>query len=379
MEPIRILHVVGLMNRGGAETLIMNLYRNIDRSKIQFDFLTHHSCKGAYDDEIKELGGRIYNVPYGIKTFHFGYIKSLNEFFKSHKEYKIVHSHMINTSGIICKVAKSNGVQVRIAHSHIAAPKHSLLQLVYFRWYAKNLIPKYCNNFFACSEKAADYLYPKYILKDNLKILKNSVDIDKFLPDAEKKKKVRHSLNIDNKLVLGHVGRFETQKNHSFLIDVFARLKTEIPNSILLLVGGGALGNEGLKPEIEEKVRQLKLEEDVKFLGVRSDINEIMNAMDIFVFPSLYEGLPVTLVEAQATGLPCLIADTITKEIDLENSRVEFLPLNNVNIWVDRIKEMKNIKKTTIESCKESIVSNGYDIKRTSKLIEEFYLNSIKK
>ena len=375
-KPIRVLHSVGVMNRGGAENLIMNIYRNIDRSKVQFDFLTHHNIQGAFDDEIRSLGGKIYTVPYGVKSLHFRYINSLNNFFKEHKEYNIVHSHMSDASGLIARVAKKNGVKVRIAHSHIANPKHSFLQKLYLQGYSKKLIPNNCNVYLACSKEAGKYLFSDKRIIDKFKVIKNSIDIDKYLPNEEIRRRVRKELDVENDFVVGHVGRFQKQKNHSFLIDIFYELLKVKPNAKLILVGGGALGEEGSKGEISNKIKEMGLSSRVIFLGVRDDVDKLMKAFDIFVFPSLYEGLPLTLVEAQTTGVGCVISDVITKEVEFNMGKLEFVSLNNTDEWVERIITLGSKRIIEVDKCRNYVENNGYDIKKTAKYLEEFYIQN---
>lgn len=330
--PLRVLHVVVNMNRGGAETLIMNLYRNIDRSKVQFDFLT---CKeGVFDEEIVKLGGKVHRIPYVTDVGHRGYIKALNTFFSSHPQYKIVHSHMDKMSGLVLRSAKKARVPVRIAHSHNTSSEGGATAKIY-KWYAGKSIGTCATHLLACSNAAARWLFADKA--DTAKILKNGIDCDRFLFRPEIRKQVRKELQIEQEaFVIGHVGRFAYQKNHTYLIDLFAQLTQFRPNSILLLAGEGPL-----RLEMEKKVKDLNMENHIRFLGVRSDIERILQAFDVFVFPSIHEGLPVTLVEAQGVGLPCIISDAITKEVDLGMNLVEHVPLADKMAWIEK---MKNIE-----------------------------------
>lgn len=362
-SPIRVLHVVVNMNRGGAETLLMNLYRNIDRSKIQFDFLT---CKeGVFDREILELGGKVHRIPYVTEVGHFQYGKSLEEFFKSQLKYQIVHSHLDKMSGLVLKAAKKAGIPVRISHSHNTSSEGSMAAKLY-KWYIGQLINSNATNFYACSQVAGEWLF-----KDrSASILKNGIDIDQFLYSSEARKKTRGELNIsENTIVFGHVGRFAHQKNHEFLIDVFTDFCRSEMDSVLLLVGDGPL-----RQEIEKKVCNLKMGDKVKFLGIRNDISSLLQAFDLFIFPSLHEGLPVSLIEAQGAGLPCFISDQISPEVDMDMGLVEFIPLNNTNVWVERIKKrvpMAFYREVNLEPLK----LKGYNIKDTAAQLERFYLS----
>ncbi|MGG0845342.1 glycosyltransferase family 1 protein [Peribacillus simplex] len=362
-NPLRILHVVVNMNRGGAETLIMNLYRNMDRSKIQFDFLT--SKEGVFDNEILKLGGQIHRIPYISDVGHFAYKKHLDGFFRENATYKVVHAHMDKMSGLVLQSAKKAGIPKRISHSHSTHSEGSLPARLY-KWYAGTLIISNATHFFACSNKAAQWLFNK----KKTDILKNGIDYEKFSFSLDIRKQIRRELNIDNNtFVLGHVGRFSRPKNHIFLIDIFADYVKQKENSILILVGDGPLCRG-----ILEKVKDLNLERKVKFIGIRGDIDRILQAFDVFVFPSLYEGLPVSLIEAQAAGLPCLISDQISKEVDLGINLIQFLPITNSSVWTSHL--LKLISNNTNRSMQPEIFSKqGYSINETAKELKNIYIS----
>ncbi|MBO1512352.1 glycosyltransferase family 1 protein [Metabacillus sp. BG109] len=367
-RPIRVLHVVVNMNRGGAETLIMNLYRNIDRSKIQFDFLI---CKeGVFDQEILDLGGKIHRIPYITDGGHFHYIKNLNQFFKTNNDYKIVHSHMDKMSGFVLKAAKKGGIPVRIAHSHSTRSEGKYLKRIY-KWYSGRNIVKDSTHLIACSKPAADWLFKKKMNEVNY--IKNGVDPEKFGFSLKNRIHVRKELNIPNDcLVIGHVGSFTQPKNHLFLLEIFREFNKKNNNSVLVLVGSGQL-----RDLIENKIKELNLEDKIKILGIRSDIHRILQAFDVFIFPSLYEGLPVTLIEAQTTGLPCIIADHITKEVDIGAGLISYISIkNSPSEWSNVVlrNKVRNIK--SLEALKKS----GFDIREVVKWLEVFYIqNGLKK
>lgn len=363
-NPLRILHVVVNMNRGGAETLIMSLYRHIDRSQIQFDFLT---CKeGVFDSEIIELGGRVHRIPYITDVGHFGYLKGLKQFFMTHPDYSIVHSHMDKMSGLVLQQAKLAGVSVRIAHSHNTRSEGGITARLY-KWYAGLNILQNATNLLACSNAAANWLYRKKA-KEAF-VLKNGIDTEEFYFSSMIRKKIREELKIsDDCFVVGHVGRFVHQKNHTYLIDIFHQFHKEINNTILLLAGDGPL-----RKEMEEKVKMLNLENHVKFLGIQSEIHRLLQAFDVFVFPSKHEGLPVTLIEAQGSGLPCIISEEISNETDLDVQLIHFLPLNKVSDWVRKLVEIRTSKHCRLIP-KEAISTKGYDIKSSTSILEEYYL-----
>ncbi|WML25167.1 glycosyltransferase family 1 protein [Neobacillus sp. OS1-33] len=365
-KPIRVLHVVVNMNRGGAETLIMNLYRNIDRSKVQFDFLT---CKvGVFDQEIKELGGTIHRIPYINEVGHFSYIKALNNFFSKHNDYTIVHSHLNRMSGLVVKAAKKMGIQYCISHSHNTGGEGGILAKGY-KWYSGLYIPSNSDYTFACSESAAKWLFGSKA--NDAKLLNNGIEPEMFTYSPDIRMTKRKELGISDQLVIGHVGRFTKQKNHKFLIEIFAGFVKRRPNSILLLCGDGVL-----RKDIEKRVNELNLKEKVKFLGVRSDINQLLQAFDLFLFPSLHEGLPVTLIEAQAAGIPCFISAEITNEVDLDLGLMKFINISGIDLWVTELEKF-NVEKVERHTSKfKKLRDRGYDIKNTAEWLQDFYISN---
>lgn len=361
--PIRVLHVVVNMNRGGAETLIMNLYRNLDPKKVQFDFLT---CKeGVFDQEIQEMGGNIHRIPYISDVGHAGYMKALRHFFTNHKHYKIVHSHMDKMSGLVLRAAKMAGIPVRISHSHNTSCEGGIAAKLY-KSFAGSFINKSATDLLACSNSAAEWLFKNR--NHQVKIINNGINYQRFLFNPKTREKVRTFLNVDEStLVLGHVGRFFEQKNHSFLIEIFREVNKRNPNSVLVLVGNGSLMSE-----IYQKVDEYGLNGKVKFLGVRSDVEQLYQAFDLFIFPSIHEGLPVTLIEVQASGMPSLISDTITNEVDLGLGLIEYLPINDIGKWVKAIANYSNHHNRKITS--NVFEEKGYDIRKTAASIQEYYL-----
>lgn len=350
------------MNRGGAETLLMNLYRNIDRSKIQFDFLT---CKeGVFDEEIKVMGGIVHRIPYVTDKGHFGYIKALTQFFEKYSNYQIVHSHMDKMSGFVLQAAKKNKIPVRIAHSHNTNSEGSLPARLY-KWYAgKHIIPN-ATHLLACSQSAADWLFGN---KRDVKIVQNGIETEKFIFSLQVRQQIRNDLNLDDKFVIGHVGRFNYQKNHLFLLDLFKEVLYRIPNAELVLVGDG-----DLKEEIETKIMTLNIQDHVQLLGVRSDIDRLLQGFDLFVFPSLHEGLPVTLIEAQGAGLPSVVSDVISREVDMEVKLVHYCSLDDQSSWIRRIELLSHEANYTRVNAAQSLINKGYDIKSTAVWSQGFY------
>ena len=361
-KPIRILHVVTNMSFGGLENLLMNYYRNIDRSKIQFDFLTHVDIHQDFEEEIRELGGRLYRLP-RMNPFSPDYLRRLNSFFCEHPEYQIVHSHLDCMAGLPLKYAQCNNVPVRIAHAHSSNQVRNLkyvIKMMYKPW-----ILRYATDLFACGKKAGEWMFNG----KPFAVVNNAIDTEPFAFQQEISERVRESLNINGKFVLGHVGQFRQEKNHLFLIDIFGEVVRKNPDSVLLLVGKGAQ----MEP-VMAKVKELGLEDSVKFLGARPDIARLMQAMDVFVLPSLYEGLPVTMIEAQAAGLPCVISDGVPLECKITENVAQIPLAASPELWAEEILKYKNVLRTHNHT---AIAAAGFDIKSNAKKLEEFYYNAI--
>lgn len=365
-QPIRVLNMFTIMDRGGAETMVMNYYRHIDRTKVQFDFLVHREQRGAYDDEIERMGGRIYRMcPVYPQNFS-RYKRDLRTFFRAHPEYKIIHSHMSELGYFAFREAERQGVPVRICHAHNAP--HGFDAKMIIRTYFKKRMMPYLTHLFMCGEESGKWLYGEKN-KTRFIMLNNAIDAAVYSFDASKREKMRRQLGLADELVIGHVGRFNPQKNHPFLLNIFAALLKKEPNAVLLLVGGGAD-----MPKIQAKAQELGIAERVRFLGVRSDVADLMQAMDVFVFPSLYEGLPVTMVEAQASGLPCIISDKVPPECILTEGLVNIMPLSaSPEAWAEKILTMRAIPRT---DRREEIAAHGFDITTEAVKLQEFYLNA---
>ncbi len=357
--PIRVLQVVTNMDRGGLETMLMNYYRNIDREKVQFDFLVHRTERAAYDDEIEALGGIIYRLP-KLVPWSRDYRQKLNQFFKEHPEYKIVHSHINCLSSIILKAAKDHNVPVRIAHSHNSRQDKNLTYPI--KLYYRRFIPRYATKLLACGKAAGDWLFRG----NPYEVLNNAIDTGKYLPDEVIRAAKREELGIlENQYLIGHVGRFFEQKNHAFLLDIFAELCKLDADCSLLLIGDGPL-----RKQMEEKCVTLSISDRVIFTGVRSDVPELMQAMDCFVFPSLYEGLPVTMVEAQASGLPCYISDGVSSECILTDCVKQLSFTASAECWAKEILSQKGAMRCyTLQQ----IQAAGFDVKENAKYLERMY------
>ena len=365
-EPIRVLHVVTTMNRGGLETMLMNYYRHIDRNVVQFDFLEHRNNESDYDQEILTLGGRIFRLP-KLNPFSILYHKKLSAFFRHHQEYKIVHVHQDCLSSIALKAAYQNHVPIRIAHSHSASQDQNI-KIVVKKALMKS-IPRYATQLFACSKEAGDWMFSGF----DYQIVKNAIDTKLFLFNKKKRALIRNNLGIpDSQLVIGHVGRFNYPKNHDFLIEVFYEIQKVNENSILLLVGAGELEHN-----IKEKVNKMGLSQKVMFLGKRSDVNDLMQAMDIFIFPSNYEGLPVTLVEAQAAGLPIIKSDHVSNQCKI-TPYIYTLSLNSSpHDWAN--KAIQIVNHSSRSNTLKYLIESHYDIYSNAIWLKDFYLSEVVK
>lgn len=330
---MRILHVVSVMDMGGMENYIMNLYRKIDRSKLQFDFLVHHGRRGIFEDEIEELGGRVYHTTLMDDLNLVNYMRDLNRLF-SKNEYRIVHGHLGSTAFFYLGAAKRHGVSARILHSH--CPGHPNTVKGYIKHALFYLSPIYANIRLACSEQAGKYQFRK----EAFEIVPNGIDVDRFRYDEDMRNDVRRRLGLEGCFVVGHVGRFYYEKNHAYLLRIFQELKKREIDAVLLLLGGGEL-----MEQTRAQARTMGLQDSVRFMGVIGDCGPYYQAMDTFVLPSIYEALPLTGIEAQCAGLPCLFSEGVSREVKID-AQAAFLPIGseNVQMWVDKLLEVQKRK-----------------------------------
>lgn len=359
-NPIRVAQIVGKMNGGGVEAVVMNYYRHIDRSKVQFDFLVDSDSTLIPREEIESLGGRVFEVPPYQHVVE--YQRELQRLFKQ-EGWKIVHSNINALSVFPLRAAKKAGVPVRIAHSHSTSGKGE---------YAKNALKavlktqsnRYPTHRFACSKFAGKWLFGKAA---HFEVVYNAIDLDRFCFNAEARAQARADLGlVGNQFAIGHVGRFTAQKNHAFLIDVFAEVAKRRDDAVLLLVGTGEAG-ASVKALVDER----GLTDRVKFLGQRSDVNRLYQAFDAFVLPSLYEGLGLVGVEAQVAGLPCLFSDAITREVDVTGESC-FLPIDHSKAWIEALSCL--VPRKRAERSKLSLKKfDSYDIYKQSLILTEKY------
>ena len=366
-SPIRVLHVLGTTNLGGAESRIMELYRCIDRSKVQFDFLVHTTKEGHYSKEIRELGGQIYSLPRFKVINLVQYRKAIKQFFEEHKEFAAVQGHMTSTASIYLPIAKkANSSAITIAHARSAGVDKGAKGYV-TKLLRSSLKHKadYC---FTCSKEAGIAVFgEKWVNKRKVWTIPNAIDANRFQYNETVRNEVRAKLGVQDKFVIGHVGRFGFMKNHTYLVDIFAELCKHRDNMALVLIGKGEE-----EENIHNKLKVLGLEDKVLFLGNKFDVERYYQAFDYFVFPSTFEGLPGSVAEAQAAGLHCLISDKITREVAL----TELVSYRSIEeepkLWAEEI--LKNSDKALIrKDMREAIAKKGFDVNTQAVLMEEFY------
>lgn len=364
-EPIRIVHNIASLHLGGSQAFVMNMYRNIDRSKVQFDFVVTPETKEGFYDEITNLGGKIFSCPRYKGTNHIQYNKWWDDFFNEHPEYKVIHGHVRSTASIYLKIAKRHGL-VTIAHSHSTSNGNGISAIV--KRIMQLPIRKQADYLFACSDKAGKWLYgEKAITQQNYYMIPNGVDLKRFEFDVNKRNQMRMTLGIKkDMMILGHIGRLSTPKNHKFLLNVFNKYHKINSNSKLLLVGDGELFDC-----IKEHIDKLNISDAVIMTGSKQNTEDYYQVMDIFVFPSLWEGLPVSVVEAQANGLQCLISDVITHDVDLTDL-IQYLPLDE-ELWLGVIVEAHKKKRMGLTN--ENIQRlQPFNALTVANKLQEFYL-----
>lgn len=365
---IRVLHVLHGMNCAGAENMIMNIYRAIDREKVQFDFLVHTTEKCFFDDEIVSLGGRIYRAPYFKVINEVQYKSTLRSFFENHKEIKIVHGHLGSCAHIYLKIAKEYGCYT-IAHSHATNPTNITIKGLLYRYYTLKT-RKIADYYMACSKMAGLDRYGSNIVASRyFKVLNNAIDSKKYTFDLKSRDMIRSQFGIQGKFVVGHTGRFTYAKNHEFLIKVFAKIKEIRTNAVLLLVGDGEL-----RSEVECWIKEYHVEDSVIIAGVRNDVEKLLCAMDVFLFPSRWEGLGLAVIEAQASDLRVICSSSIPKEVAITDL-VKYMSLNeSVETWASQVLTVAHQERIDRSEC---IVNAGYDIHNTTDWLQQFYCGVI--
>lgn len=369
-RPIRVLHVVGSLGIGGIQSYLINTFRNIDKEKIQMDFVVHIKSNINYENEIRKMGGKIYYVDDSFRKHNIAkYMKFWKKFYQEHPEYEIVHGHLRSTAIIYLLLAKKYG-KITIIHSHSTSNGKGIKSVM--RYLMQVPLKYTIDYYFACSKDSAKWLYGNKIANSsNCYIANNAIDSNRYHYSKELRKKIRNELKLNDFIVLGQVGRLVLVKNHLYSLEVLKRcIEMSKKKYMLLIIGEGEE-----RKAIEKKIHELKLEKNVMLLGNRNDVNNLMQAMDILLMPSLYEGLPMTLVEAQAASLHCIISDSITSGIIIKELVSEISLGDSIDKWVISIDRHYSEKRMDRRS---EIIRAGFDVKENTKKLEEFYLTLYK-
>lgn len=364
--PVRVLNLFTILDRGGAETMVMNYYRRMDRSRVQFDFLVHRPQEGAYEKEIRTMGGRIYRLP-GLRPGNFSaYYRQARAFFRDHPEYRIIHAHMSELACIAFMAAYKEGVPVRICHAHNAPREWNLKTPMKF--FFKHLIRRFTTHMFTCGRDSGDWLYGRSS-RDRFVYLHNAIETGRFKYSALTRERLRSQYGFDGKLVLGHVGRMEKVKNQTFLLDILKSLRDGGTDAVCLLIGKGSQ-----EEKLREKTASLGLEEGVFFLGARDDVADLLQMMDAFVFPSYFEGASVSLIEAQTAGLPCFVSAEQSQDAVITGAVTRISLKESADIWAERIRN--TCADFERKDAAAKIRQAGYDIDECAGKLEEFYVSA---
>lgn len=365
---IRILHVVGKMHRGGMESMIMNYYRHMDRERVQFDFLTHYQAEGAFDREIEQMGGRIFRMSVLEDKNVVKYLLDLTRFFRTHREFEIVHGHLTSLGVFYMPIAARAGARVRIIHAHTASHVPGIKGGLTFLLQLP--LKHFANWFFACSQEALHWLMSGGTPNpQRTVILNNAIDVSAYRFTPALRARTRARLNLENKRIVGHVGALSPLKNHAFLLEIFNEFSKRIPDAVLVLVGDGEL-----KEKLVQRVRTLGLTDKVFFLGERDDVNELLQAFDLFLFPSVSEGMGIALIEAQAAGLPCFAATALPREVRI-TEMLHCLPLEqNAEFWAREMTAYCAQTQAPRPDMCAAVARRGFDVAEKALWLERFYV-----
>lgn len=364
---VRVLEVIGKRPQGGIGSFITNYQIHFKEKDVKLDYLIFNDePTGVFDDKVRAMGSDIFVLPELKNSRLISIWKSINAFFDENgKKYDAVHLHSVNIAFMVFPAAKRNGVEYLLSHSHATVYSDKKINSLRNYFLCKGL-KKQATHYLACSVAAGDFLYGKKN-RNKVSVFNNAIDCNEYAFQKEIREKYRKSLYVEDCFVIGHVGRFNEQKNHKYLVKIFEKLVLVKENAKLILVGDGPL-RENIEQEIEER----GLEDKVLFLGQRCDVNKLMMAMDLFILPSLYEGLPVVGIEAQASGLPCIMSDAITEEVALVDTYFESIKADS-KVWVDKIVNIKINDNTKRENAHTIIAAKGYDINQEANKLYEFY------
>lgn len=362
-EMIRVLHVLGGLNRGGAETMVMNLYRHINKDVIQFDFVVHTDEIQEYTDEIISMGGRIFSCPRYCGKNHVAYCRWWNKFFSEHKEYYIVHGHVRSTAAVYLHIARKYGI-FTISHSHSTSSGKGVSACI------KNCmqfpIRYVADAFMGCSVEANEWLFGQKVThSDRCYVLNNAIDVSEYRFNPTVREQIRSQWNVQDQFVIGTVGRVTQPKNHLFLLDVFAQIREQKENIILVIAGDG-----DMLDQLRVKINQLSLNDSVLLLGSCSDVSRVLQGFDIFLFPSLWEGLGMAAIEAQAAGLPTLCSDRVPEAVAVTDL-LKRLPLDDPGAWVSEALSLQD--KDWRPDTQETLRKAGYDIRETAAWLFNYY------
>ncbi len=366
---MKVLYVNGgLMDRGGISAMMMNYYRHIEPEKIQIDFLVHGFEEGVHDEEIISRGSKIYHVVPKSIDFKKN-TRQLKEIFTENR-YDIIHAHADVGNAHILKIAKSCGISIRISHSHSTSSQSTGMLRKILGELQRKMVKRYATHYFGCSKAACAWLYGKAV---NSVVIPNAIDAKVFSFDANKRAVMREQLMLGDSLALCQIGHLNTLKNQTFSIRVVHRLQSSHPDSNIKLI----LIGDGDQKKLNALASQLNVQDKICFLGQRHDISDILQACDVLLLPSLFEGLPVTLIEAQAADVPCLVSDKVSTEAAIIPGKIQFLPIDEdgVDLWCDVINTFSKQRRNVFEQIKDA----GYDIFEESKKLCELYLSLVEK
>ncbi|WP_165021569.1 glycosyltransferase [Dysgonomonas sp. ZJ279] len=365
-KPVRVLMLFTILNRGGAETMVMNYLRKIDRSKVIFDFIVHREERGAYEDEIESMGCKIFRFP-PINIFRTSsYKKSISDFFDIHPKYKIIHGHCSELGYYIYKEAHKRGLKFIAAHAHSEPCGFDMKMPV--RNVLKWAMRPYLTHYFTCGWGSAKWLFGKKIMKKVI-FFPNAIDAHSLMFNPLRREKIRVNNEWVQRLVVGNVSSFSQPKNHFFLLDIFVEIVRREPSALLVLVGSGG----DLESKVKEKVLRLGLKESVRFMGSRSDIPDLLQGMDIFIFPSYFEGLGMAQLEAQASGLQVLNSTKIPKDGIIIPELVNFLSLEQpATEWAEKALQIAENKDR--KNCSQEIIDMGFDINKNAEWLQNLYI-----
>lgn len=370
-DMIRVLHIVGQMNKGGTETMLMNIYHNIDRKKIQFDFLIYGREDGYYDEEIRNLGGHIIKIDtpreIGIKNS----IDQMSDIIKSYGTYQAVHAHTLFNSGIAMIAAKKNNIKIRISHAHTTSDNEDSIKRKIYISIMRYLINKNSTKLLACSKEAGKYMFGDNVISSKkYSYFQNLIDYDSiFNYSKELVNQFKSQNELNKSIVIGHVGTFKEAKNQKFLLEITKFLKEKNYNVKLLLVGDG-----NMRAELENIINKYDISENVILTGIRDDVNNLLHCMDVFLFPSKYEGLGLVLLEAQVANLPCIVSEAIQDEADLNIGLFNRLNLDDgIEKWSDKILEIKDLYNINYNEIEESLERNGYSTEKCIYKLQKIY------